>query len=308
MKAEWRRAVSALERDREHGASVLAENALRALAAAWRVAEGADARAVAEDVAPLARALRAARPSMPVVGNVVNLAMDRALGGQAPATASAMRERGARAADAALDEAVRARGGAAKRAAELARGTVLTVSASETVLKALRASARAGRATRVIAAEGRPGLEGRDLAKALAAEGVDVTLIVDAAVGLHVAEADLVLVGADAVLPPDGAVVNKVGTYLTALAARERGVPLFAVADSFKVASAPGLSLEEKSPAEVAPRSLGVKARNIYFDRTPGDLVRGIVMEDATHAPADVAHLAERAAAWARWTERARRG
>lgn len=300
----WRRAVRTLEKDREHGASVLAEDAVRALEAAWRDAPGASAAAAADAVAPFARALRAARPSMPVVTNLVNYAMDRALAGAWPATAAEQRERGARAAAAVLDEAVRARGAAAKRAAEVVRGRVLTLSASETVLKALRAASRAGRVTRAIVGEGRPGFEGRALAKSLAAEGLDTTLVVDAALGLHVAEADVVLVGADAVLP-DGSVVNKVGTFLAALAARERGVPFHAVADSFKVSASPAIPLEEKPPREVLSRALpNLGARNIYFDRTPGALVAALHTESATLSPGEVAPLASRAAAWAGWTAR----
>lgn len=56
--------------------------------------------------------------------------------------------------------------------------------------------------------ESRPLCEGVSLANALAAAGVGVTVITDAQAGAFMAEADLVLVGADS-LTAD-AVVNKV--------------------------------------------------------------------------------------------------
>jgi hypothetical protein len=55
--------------------------------------------------------------------------------------------------------------------------------------------------------------------------------------GLFVGEADLVLVGADAVTPE--AVVNKAGTCLLALAARAAGVPMCVAADSGKLSPGP---------------------------------------------------------------------
>jgi hypothetical protein len=54
---------------------------------------------------------------------------------------------------------------------------------------------------------------------------------------LFVGQADMVLVGADA-LTADAA-VNKAGTHLVALAARAAGVPVLCVADSGKVSPGP---------------------------------------------------------------------
>ena len=212
----------------------------------------------------------------------------------------------ARTARAVRERAVEARGAAAKEAASLAHGVVLTHSASETVTKALRAAARAGSLSRVVVAEGRPGMEGRQVARALAAEGVDVVLVVDAALGLHAREADAALVGADAVLS-DGALVNKVGTRLLALACERAGTPLFAACDRFKVSPATTLPLEEKASTEVWPDAPpGVGVRNIYFDRTEASLVRAFATDAGMLAPAEVGRLAEEHASWAAWEARVR--
>lgn len=73
-------------------------------------------------------------------------------------------------------------------------------------------------------------------------------------------QADLVLVGADAVT--DAAIVNKAGTCLLTLAAQAAGVPVYAAADTGKLSPGPLFGLahpggsaeelqEEKAAAEV---------------------------------------------------------
>lgn len=298
----WRAGVDGIAADRERGASLLALDALALLERAGAEAPR-DAGGLAQ-LADLARALRATRPSMPVIANVVNHAMHEvSLARDAPAAARACEK----AAQTARDRVLEARGGAAREAAALARGTVLTHSASETVTKALRAAHRSGTLARVVVAEGRPGLEGRELARALAAQGVETILVVDAALGLHAREADVALVGADAVLG-DGSLVNKVGTRLLGMACARAGTPLYAAADRFKVSAATTLPLEAKAPDEVwpdAPR--GVQVRNIYFDRTEADLVAGIATDAGLLAPNAVAPMAREHAVWADWEARVRR-
>lgn len=89
----------------------------------------------------------------------------------------------------------------------------------------------------VIVCESRPLCEGVVMAQRLAAAGLQVTAITDAQAGVFVEEADLVLLGADAVTP--AGVVNKVGSKLLALAAKAAGVPVIAVTDSLKVSPGP---------------------------------------------------------------------
>uniref|UniRef100_A0A383WBQ4 Nudix hydrolase domain-containing protein n=1 Tax=Tetradesmus obliquus TaxID=3088 RepID=A0A383WBQ4_TETOB len=112
----------------------------------------------------------------------------------------------------------------------------------------------------VIVCESRPLCEGVSMARRLAAAGLNVTLITDAQAGVFVEQADVVLLGADAVTP-DG-VVNKVGSRLLALAAKAAGVPVVAVTECLKVspgpvsaAALPNTSLqegeEEKEASEV---------------------------------------------------------
>ena len=102
------------------------------------------------------------------------------------------------------------------------------------------------RRLKVVVSESRPLREGVDVAARFASEGGhDVTLVTDAALGSELLRMKkqscgdssspisvIVLVGADAI--DDGDVVNKVGTRMLALAAREAGVPFFLVSTSDK--------------------------------------------------------------------------
>jgi translation initiation factor eIF-2B subunit delta len=158
---------------------------------------------------------------------------------------------------------------------------VLTHSYSSTVAAVLEAAHRAGKLAGVIATESRPIGEGVHLARRIAGQGVPVDLIIDAAAALVLGETQLVLVGADS-LSARG-LVNKIGTHLIALAAREREIPFFAACSSLKIAPesfAPGAE-PSRSPSEVLAGEIpGCRVRNYYFDTTPVDLLTGVVTEN----------------------------
>jgi len=111
-------------------------------------------------------------------------------------------------------------------------------------------------------------------------------------------EVDVVLVGTDRTTAA-GDVVNKIGTYLKALAARDCGIPFYVAAPSpsidWTIDGAPdGIPIEERSPDEVtmvagataAGDAVRVRvtpaasaAHNPGFDVTPARLVTGIITE-----------------------------
>src|SRR5207249_77534 len=90
-------------------------------------------------------------------------------------------------------------------------GWIATLSASGAVRDALLEAHRAGRGPRVLVAESRPRREGRALAAALAAAGIPVWLVVDAALPLVLSQARMVWLGADAIT--ERGVINKVGSF-----------------------------------------------------------------------------------------------
>ena len=158
--------------------------------------------------------------------------------------------------------------------------TLMTHSMSSTLVACCRVLKSRG--LRMIVTESRPLYEGRRLAQLLSQWGVITTLITEAQMGLFVREADVVLIGADSVLT-DGAVVNKVGTHLLALAAHEQQVPFYVCCESFKFhgqGDRARIDLEEMEPAELgfdAPEPITV--RNVYFETTPARLVTGWITE-----------------------------
>ncbi len=151
---------------------------------------------------------------------------------------------------------------------------VLTYSRSSTVMRILREST--DKHIGVICGEGRPSYEGRRLARELSEADIEVRFATDAGVLSCTSEADMVLIGADALL--QGRVVNKRGSMALALAAERHGVPLYVAASSYK--RFPFVLVREEPPGEVwSDAPPGVTVENVYFEAVPDDLVTGFVTE-----------------------------
>src|SRR5262249_14301125 len=100
-------------------------------------------------------------------------------------------------------------------------------------------------------------------------------------------------IGADAVT--ELGVLNKVGSFAAALAAREHSVPTYALASrrKFLPAATGALKIDEMPAAEVwAEPPEGVKPRNVYFELVPIQLFGGVVVGDAVLPPGEAALLA----------------
>ena len=164
-------------------------------------------------------------------------------------------------------------------------GTVMTHSYSNTIVELLtRVKPR-----RVIVTEGRPFGDGVRVAKKLVHAGISATLITDAQMALFVHEADAVVVGADTVLP-EGDFINKIGTRLLALAAKDAEVPFYAAAETMKVAapSEPLPFAPEEGKAKEICSEKWLEVRNVYYEVTPSRLVTAFVTEQGLLDPADV--------------------
>jgi translation initiation factor 2B subunit (eIF-2B alpha/beta/delta family) len=182
-----------------------------------------------------------------------------------------------------IEDARRAAHAAASNAAILIQdgSTILTHSRSSTVLAAFLEARGNRREFRVIVTESRPMLEGRWLGEWLAEKEIRVTLIADAAASVVMDQVDLVLVGADQVVPEH--LVNKIGTRMIALAARERGLPVYAACDGSKFSSADYRGrpwLGERSSSELWPNApLGIAIVNRYFEPIPLTHFTAIITE-----------------------------
>lgn len=160
-----------------------------------------------------------------------------------------------------------------------------------TALGVVRAGAADGRIVHTYADETRPWLQGARLTSwELVQEGIPVTLIADSAAAylMQQGKVQWVIVGADRIAA-NGDVANKVGTYMTALAARHHGVKFMVVAPTAtidpKTPSGDVIPIEHRPAAEVLSYGdkrvtpEGAQAWNPAFDITPAALVDALVTE-----------------------------
>ncbi|NJE84444.1 translation initiation factor IF-2B subunit alpha [Thermococcus sp. CX2] len=153
---------------------------------------------------------------------------------------------------------------------------IITHSFSSAVLEIFKAAKKKGKRFRVILTESAPDYEGLALARELESLGIPFEIITDAQIGLFAGKATLALVGADNVTG-DGAVINKAGTYLLALACHDNGVPFYVAAESFKLH--PELTSDEVEIVERKFKRNHLLIRGYLFDITPWRYVRGIITE-----------------------------
>ncbi len=157
-------------------------------------------------------------------------------------------------------------------------GVVATVSASAAVAATLRAAHELGRRPRVLAAESRPRGEGVEQAAALAAAGLDVEVVPDAALPGLLADGATGLVGADRLA--EDAVVGKVGAYPLALALARIRRPLVVVADTTKILPRALVPVRfESDDAALLSGGRAVRADARLFEEVPLRLISRVVTE-----------------------------
>ncbi|XP_075967098.1 translation initiation factor eIF2B subunit alpha isoform X1 [Anarhichas minor] len=110
---------------------------------------------------------------------------------------------------------------------------ILTHSYSRVVLRVLEKAAAEKKRFSVYVTESQPDSAGREMADALRKLNVPVTVVLDAAVGYVLEKVDLVIVGAEGVVE-SGGIINKIGTYQTAVCSKVHNKPFYVVAESFK--------------------------------------------------------------------------
>ncbi len=255
--------LAGVREDYQSGATQLASRTLNQLLSYLD-----DVKPDAEALSRLISELRAARPSMIVIGNALGMVQERwseARDHPRQAILDTLRQ---------LENASMAIARHARR--QLPDNPVLmTHSASSVVLALLRELAEAGQPFSVICTQSSPGFEGHILARALNDLAVPVTLITDAQMGVFVTSADVVITGCDTWLT-DGYFVNKAGTGPLALSAQAAGKPFWVLADSFRNsdASHDSVTLEEMPASELkAPEGHWITPRNVYFETIPQRLV-----------------------------------
>ncbi len=238
-----------------------------------------------EEVRGWGKALVDAQPAMAPMVNLVNHLFQTV---ESLKDSHAIREKGRVAVQGFLDGLITGAEKIRGHALSLLKGkrVVMTLSYSSTVLGVL------SHATwiEVICPEGRPLCEGLNTVRELGEKGIKVRFVVDFAALSLVGECDLVMVGADSITP--AGVVNKIGTYGLALAARDKGIPFYVLAGTEKFLPPPfsqNLRIERKDQKEITQETLpNSVVENFYFDFTPLDLITGVVMQQGVISGSEV--------------------
>ncbi len=182
-------------------------------------------------------------------------------------------------------------------------GTILTQCFAETIVGMMLREARTrGKRLRIFCPETRPYFQGARLTATVCYEmGFDVTVITDnmPAFVMQNEHVDVFTSAADAICM-DGHVVNKVGTFQIAIAARHLGVPYYVTgAPDLVHPSVSDVKIEFRDPAlvleamGVRTARDGVKGYYPAFDITPPELITRVVTDRGVFDPKDLWRYAE---------------
>jgi ribose 1,5-bisphosphate isomerase len=173
---------------------------------------------------------------------------------------------------------------------------VLVHSYSTSALKILENGYRQGKVREVFATESRPGGEGIFMAKLLSERGIRTNIIVDSAANYFMNKVDMVIFGAEAITA-NGALVNKIGTSLIALAAYHKRTRVLVASGTYKFSFETILGERikiPKAPVElISPPQDMLTNKNIAFDLplmdvTPPQYIDAIVTEVGVTSPQSV--------------------
>lgn len=180
-----------------------------------------------------------------------------------------------------------------------AHGAVMTQCFGETIVgqlcRALKEQGKAG--VRFFCPETRPYFQGARLTATVCCDmGMDVTVITDnmPAFVMKKEKVDVFTSAADAICM-DGHVVNKVGTFQIAIAAKYNKLPYFVTGAPDKVhPTVDTVTIEMRDPnfslqaMGVKTAADGVKGYYPAFDITPPELVSGVVTDTGIYTPYDL--------------------
>lgn len=153
---------------------------------------------------------------------------------------------------------------------------------------------RQGKEIQVFCTETRPLYQGRITAKELVDAGITTTQVVDSAMRwvINSYNVDIIITGADAITS-QGTVINKIGTRLLALAAKEMDVPFYSAINLLKYDPETSIGklseIEMRATTEIwdnAPE--GLNFLNPAFETVSHDLIDGIISESGVFSPSIV--------------------
>jgi len=170
---------------------------------------------------------------------------------------------------------------------------VMTHCHSTAAVSVIVTAHRMGKVNTAYVKETRPKMQGLITAKALADAGLDVILIPDSSVRYYMKKVTKVVVGADTI-SANGAVINKIGTSMVTLAAKEARVRTYVAAETYKFSPRTVIGelvpIEVREPTEIVSaewlkENPEVKVYNPVFDVTPPEYIDAIITEKGVIPP-----------------------
>lgn len=269
MKADFRKGINAIKKDREHGASYLTGCALDMLLSYCDVKNHPASSDFSRDIEGLVTALFAARPGMTSISNYVmkfsEEFKDAASTSRSPAN---LQKKGFAIATKLKQLNDRSPLLLASKAAALVknRSIIMTCSYSDTVCCVLEAARQKGVDFKVLAVASmfKNISYGQLTAARLQKAGIICRLVPDDQIRWHTARADIILLGADAVSMQNW-LLNGAPSYELARVAASRRKNIYSVC----------------SLSKFDPRGFlaGIRDPEAGFDMVPLDLLTGLVTE-----------------------------
>jgi ribose 1,5-bisphosphate isomerase len=160
---------------------------------------------------------------------------------------------------------------------------------SSTVTSILIQAKKEGKKFVVANTETRPLFQGRITAKELARYGIEVHHYIDSAAKIAMKNADLVLLGADAITT-EGDVYNKIGSGMFAQFAFNYDIPVYSCANTWKfdIKTIFGYNeeIENRNKKEIwNTTSKNIKIFNPAFEKIKASLLSGIITELGIYCP-----------------------
>jgi len=295
IKPEIIKLIDEIRNDKVRGASQLARRAVEVMKITAEYSRAESTWFLSQELKEVGERLMSARPAMAPIFNIVSRLLKVIAEKPKDIDLASLRDF----VSAKTDEVIKKSLQAVTKIAQYGSGLIadgdriMTHSYSSTVMAVFRESLSKHRNIEVIVTRSGPGRTGERVAQELSSYGMTVAFVDDAAMGLYAPTVHKVMVGADRVCA-DGKVINGIGTYQLALAAKTAGVPFYIFCETLKFdprIKSDEVDLEEKEPSEVVEPGIlppEVRVRNPYFDVMPLELATGIVTENGFLTPQGV--------------------
>ena len=175
------------------------------------------------------------------------------------------------------------------------RYKILTHCHSSEAISLIKGLKREKKSISVIVTKTDPLEQGVKTAKELSKARIPITLIIDSAVGHFIDDVDVVIVGTDAIRKEG--VVNKIGTKLYSIAAKEHKKPVYVVGNILKLDRRKKIEIEQRPVMEIQKelskpyRLNGIKIENPAFDITPWRYITKIVTDEGVFTPSQIKRM-----------------